>query len=83
MNLYVILALVIINSFCTDLSAKCINTTHAKIRIIGKDAEETKQYKCRVLQHVEEAFDANQQCTYCGCLKSYHDNERETEQPSR
>lgn len=67
----------IASGFLGHVSAKCINQTHAKMRtfkIFGKD-EETKEYKCFVMQRVNAAFNSNKECTYCECHQDFHDNE--------
>jgi len=55
------------------IRAKCINQYHNKLRTI--QGEETKQYKCRRQNSEKSAFDANDVCTYCGCLKDFHNND--------
>jgi len=52
--------------------ATCINQYHDKLRTV--QGEETKKYTCSVKKTVDAAFDADRKCTYCGCLRDFHDN---------
>ena len=52
---------------------KCLNLYHNTRRMA--QGEETKKYTCLRQKTDKAAFDTNNACINCGCLKDFHDND--------